>query len=1185
MASVQERLQSKRVPVENWSISERLYLASAVACSGDQNWMSVSRSLKLACGSNNRPSDWFSQKSCAAQYEVLLGNVEPTKRKKRNEKDTSQTVVETPIQLIVRKLTQERIAELNKLIQEQREEYQKLRNEIAGIHNNVYDENQLREMLHQIENEEKQREREKLEYAQFVKEREERKREIERTWRSNTNLHQSPSSNIHSPTLTQHLNQKIKVEEMEVDDPNAKQGTSPLLTSLLKSPSAAPNPSSSILHNIANQQTRVAAPTITNLLTGSVTNLSGSLASTPQAGTKTTIATSGTAITTPYPTSMHNQPLTGPGPHDHSMGNIAQSPSQAAPTLSMLLENKQKENSMKVPPLTRIDSQNSMCSMDQHSSGDIATKTEPSDVDFNNAESPIKDEDQQLMDVFNELIPDDMGELDDIILDDLINEVQVAGDSHAAENLEGQVNLDLKNFQSQPAHATEAAVIKDEPSNVSENTCDSTAANTKVEDPFDELKESCKTGNEEKVPPVDLPKDDDSDLSNDTPLSELMKQETSAKQQRAQNQAPTEISLTTEAEQPDEAQCEAEQQHDQTVEPEESNELAQGEKKVEDNVDLIDNRSSEQEGYLESIQTDEQQQQNDFELKLSESEEKPNKVEIGMPIDSFESDSNDEKSMENIKREIEALPELKDSNSSENSQDEKIGIEDSELIEGKVDTDNVDEQPKEEPVDENVEPDSKPADDDGDGESVEQSEESVVEIKTGDEKEENIDSISIKDDITDLTTTTDEPIEQNEPEEVLSDTEAEKIEPVESEKVESAETEPCQVENVESSEQESKVEQAADSTAAETVVEILDDDILDEDECIQDAEAQSKDDEKIEPDSMQGETDDLIEIKSDDEKQEEGPTEEKSEKVDEPVPTTKVDTQEIPESCERKEKSVTPAPTERKVSTDDELFEDAKETLDIEVKPPKPVTPAIICDTDDDSPIEVVKEEKVGVKRDYSRRKKDQSHNEKRNEEPTPSEDTGGSISSRLRLKDRDRSESPFIDEDSGEPAAKSKRRYSTTPVIDSLPNSPASSDDREYRSWKKSILLLYNSLSSHRCASTFAKPITEDQAPNYKTIILNPMDLQSLKRNIDSGQIRSTIEFKRYVMLMCYNAIFYNVNDEVTCKRAKDMLSDALQLIAEFTVTWKKDSEKTTGASSSSSSSVTKSVRGRKSIRLLPSN
>lgn len=316
---------------------------------------------------------------------------------------------------------------------------------------------------------------------------------MERHYRSNA--HQSPTSNLHSPSLT-HLNQKIKSEEMEVDDPNAKQGTSPLLTSLLKSPSAAPNPSSSMLHNLPNQQTRVSAPTITNLLTGSVNNLSSSFAATQQhqqqqAGTKT-IPSSTTAITTPYPITMHNQPLTGLPSNDHTMGNVTQSPSQAAPTLSMLLENKQKENMMKMPPLTKIEGHTSIDRSSVGGSGDATTKTEPTDVDFNSAESPIKDEEQQLMDVFNELIPDDMGDLTDIILEDLINEVNV-GDPNTTEHLDNQVNLDLKNFQNQPTqqHATEPTnVVKDQPTSIiNENACSSTATSTKIEDPFDELKE------------------------------------------------------------------------------------------------------------------------------------------------------------------------------------------------------------------------------------------------------------------------------------------------------------------------------------------------------------------------------------------------------------------------------------------------------------------------------------------------------------------------------------------------------------------------------------------------------------------------------------------------------------------------------------------------------------------------
>lgn len=776
--------------------------------------------------------------------------------------------------------------------------------------------------------------------------------------------------------------------------------------------------------------------------------------------------------------------------------------------------------------------------------------------------------------------------------------------------------------------------------------------------------------NEKKL---DLPKhdedddddDDDSDLSNDTPLSELIKQEASAKQQRSQTSTPKDISSTTE--QPDEVQAIESMKPDQLEQPVEldGNEQSASDDKVDNTTDLLDNQMSDQDIYVESTHKD---QPNDFNVGRSQQlpEEKPSKIELSMPIDSFESDSNDEKSMENIKREIEALPELKDSNSSENSQDEKIGIhntmvfkENAESTESaaeklndnsvdgdrafneKFDTDTIDLVDTENEAENDIEP----------ADSVQ---------PVGDaEKDEQVESIEIADESIDLTESKGDTIsEQNKsvedmdvPHEQDNVEIAEKSESIDSEKIEILDADDCQAENGEMVETQAQEEQkqleqqqaqqeiqqqeeqqqqqqqeeeqqqqhkeeeqleqkqpeekeeeeeeeeepsVADSTAAEIVMEISSDDMQEKDDD-QPSVEETADEIKAEADSSQLDTDDCIEIKSEDQKPDPvsplPPRDEKPEKSAEENSAAESSVkkeQDDQMAVDSKRKTPTPKPTERKVSTDDELFEDAKETLEVEVKPTPPpskrITPAITCDTDDDSVIEVVKEEKVGVKRDYSRRKKDQSHSEKHNrstdDTPAPSNDDGGSISSRLRLKDRERSESPFIDEDTGEPLAKNKRRYSTTPVIDS-PNSPASSDDRDYRSWKKSILLLYNSLAGHRCASIFAKPITDEQAPNYSQLILQPMDLQSLKRNIDSGQIRNIFDFQLYVMRMCYNAIFYNINDDVICERAKEMLNDALQQIAEFSVTWKKESEKASSASSTSSN-VPKTGRGRKSVRLM---
>lgn len=127
MVSIQERLQRKREPLDKWSIREQLCLASAVVRSGDQNWMSVSRALK-PFGEPNRPADWFNQKNCAAQYGALLENVETPKRKKRV--SGAEIAIETPAEIILKKLCSERREELKKLLAEEKLEYQKLQEEM-----------------------------------------------------------------------------------------------------------------------------------------------------------------------------------------------------------------------------------------------------------------------------------------------------------------------------------------------------------------------------------------------------------------------------------------------------------------------------------------------------------------------------------------------------------------------------------------------------------------------------------------------------------------------------------------------------------------------------------------------------------------------------------------------------------------------------------------------------------------------------------------------------------------------------------------------------------------------------------------------------------------------------------------------------------------------------------------------
>ncbi|KAI4881144.1 hypothetical protein NFI96_019605, partial [Prochilodus magdalenae] len=141
-------------PTEPWSIREKLCLASSVMKSGDQNWVSVSRAIK-PFAEPGRPPDWFSQKHCASQYSELLENTEAPKRK-RGEKGE---VVETVEDVIVRRLTAERIEELKKLIRETQEKHRKLKREAELIHAGHLD-SKLEELWGEIVQSRKQEEEE-----------------------------------------------------------------------------------------------------------------------------------------------------------------------------------------------------------------------------------------------------------------------------------------------------------------------------------------------------------------------------------------------------------------------------------------------------------------------------------------------------------------------------------------------------------------------------------------------------------------------------------------------------------------------------------------------------------------------------------------------------------------------------------------------------------------------------------------------------------------------------------------------------------------------------------------------------------------------------------------------------------------------------------------------------------------
>ncbi|EDW83100.1 uncharacterized protein Dwil_GK22493 [Drosophila willistoni] len=322
MSGIQERLQLSRTPLDTWSKREQLCLASAVSCSGDQNWISVSRTLKTVCGNNgnnnNRPADWYSQKNCAVQYGHMLESVETTKRKKRSSESSvsSPATVEPPTELLLRRLTEERLQEIKAQMRSDQEMYRKIQLEIETLQSDEMNEQELQTMWQEIEKTQEAKRIEEMTMENRLREREQRKKELALNWRqSKRSTPTTPDTNTTSVDM-----------EVEQQPPSTPAAPSPLLTSLLSTTSAGATSSSTTAP--ANVSVaRTTAPTITSLLTSGPTSIPN------QPAIKGDPALMARPISGP-PGSESLTPSTPTTP--------GKSPSQAAPTLSMLLEQRNK---------------------------------------------------------------------------------------------------------------------------------------------------------------------------------------------------------------------------------------------------------------------------------------------------------------------------------------------------------------------------------------------------------------------------------------------------------------------------------------------------------------------------------------------------------------------------------------------------------------------------------------------------------------------------------------------------------------------------------------------------------------------------------------------------------------------------------------------------------------------------
>ncbi|XP_043788733.1 bromodomain-containing protein 8 [Apis laboriosa] len=1030
MTSVQDRLKLKR-SYDNWTTREQLYLASSVLKSGDQNWMSVSRSLKAVVEKEtSRPSDWFSQKSCAIQYAYLLENADTPKRKKR---ESGETTGES----IVRRLTQERITELGQMLTFQREEYQQLKTEINMLRSGSITDDKLNKMWLAIEQEEREQEQKARAHSAWLAKRQQ-KQELN-----------SPVSNISQRKSSENTVEiQETIENIEEDEKKARGGRSPLLTSLLKSPS----PTTQIQTSTTTGQ--INSPTITSLL--------GSSPKVPSS-----------QLTQNVSPQLH-QLVTS------TISNVpSERPSVGAPTLSMLLEmpaNTQRgplPNLQSTPTIVSQQNVTEIHNCQSQSVHQVTVQNETSvpqslitTPNITSTESMV-----QIIDHIDDVIRKDI--MADVIDKDEINEIigdieelikeEITGSPQALDTATSTINT-LTVPQIQESVVTERPEPRDVDETVSlSNSPESEMAIEEIDSSTSNIAEIIGTVAIEPQEPKVIVANISETITN---TSEEIKSEESTCFERMALKEELVPELNTQ---------DSENSKDTPLE----------EKQIVDEFDTMDSTSN------------------------IETEENDSKIVAKELIDEIVEDEVEEEEETEV-----AVPEI----NKECSTNKLQRISSNEL----ENKDNME---------------------------LDQLEMHLAKI-TGEQQDvPSAEVVSVSSEITNDLPSTEDTEKSQDISLILEDDESSSDD---KKKI----TEEQIIENtIESTESiESFKEEPIIVIKEKTIIEVSEES----------------------PEKSQEQTEEALEIYTDEFKKED--TKDSSEDTtssilqdieikEEEIEETAIvedSTQLVsPEDISLKIESVDSINTDTSiVKKEENTYEDSRMEEETKIQ----LENSLILEVKKEVQIKEEKEEKKNMDIEQNVKKESESI-------ISAGEDT-------VELDEEESSLSKL----SGGRAMKtySKKQNAS---IDSEPEIEGTGEGADYRAWKKAVMLVYNRLATHKYASVFLRPITEDQAPGYHSVIFRPMDLSTIKKNIDNGTIRSTMHFQRDVMLMFQNAIMYNKHDTFIYKMAVSMQEECLQHMQILVqVTGEGTLRRETRTAASSSNEANESSIKRKRSHITPS-
>ncbi|KAH0947166.1 hypothetical protein HN011_010486 [Eciton burchellii] len=1131
MSSVQDRLKLKRIPCDTWTTREQLCLASSVLKSGDQNWMSVSRSLKPFVEKETlRPPDWFSQKSCAIQYAHLIENADMPKRKKRESGETTS-------ESIVRKLTQERMSELSQTLICQKEEYQRLKAEINFLKSNIISDEKLEKMWLDIQQEEREAEQKTRAHMAWLVKRQQQKQEIS-----------SPAVPI---VITNQI-RKLAEGTVEVQEPIAETsmendeekknrgGRSPLLTSLLKSPSPTTQ-TTQTAQTFSSTPVQVSSPTITSLLGSSSkvlnTQLTQNVSPQLQQLVSTAIASANVTPERPsigaptlsmlleMPASAQRGPL--PNLQTTTSTTMVSRVQTAAVTTTVTSELHNYQQTVQPQSIHQVISNETISAatvttiattptvtipITATSSMTSALTTIPTTTNISVSENIV-----QIIDNIDDVIRKDI--MTDVIDKDEINDI--IGDIE--ELIKEEITGSPQNLDTTGSTTTSVATAAVETAAVATTVIDDLA--------------SIPQQAEIPVAPERLkPRDVDEAVSlSDSPQSEMAIEEIDSS---TSNIAEIIGTVAIEPQEP------------KIIVTEITETISNVPEETKSETSICDEKIALTEELVPELVENNDTENN----KAAIMEEKQPDIEIkSVDMPNIEAEKTDSKLVNETKKTIEEIVE-------EVEQLDEEEEEQSEMVN----------EPTDKELSENIKEEKESSNDIGDKNNVglNQLEMHIVNI-IGDQQDipsAEVISVASENDIP----STEDTEKSQDISLILEDDESNHSS---ENKKKAIAIEEQMIENtIESAESlESFKEESVILIKEKTIVEVK-----------EESSVKSQEEEAIE---------ETLEIYTEEFKKEE--VKDSSEDT----------TSSILQDIEMKEEEISNEPIEEVEDTTQIVIEVAS----IKSEPVETVNNTEVNLMKKSDTVEIkIEESKIKAETEaiesfheksalHVSAKEEKKDNIETKEEKEEKDDIKKNVESEQSIKkeiDSTVGEEPAeLDEEetslnklSGGRAMKTYSKKQNV-AVDSEPENEGTGEGADYRAWKKAVMLVYNRLATHKYASIFLRPITEDQAPGYHSVIFRPMDLSTIKKNIDNGTIRSTMHFQRDVMLMFQNALIYNKHDTFIYKMAVSMQEECLQHMQILVqVTGEGSFRRETRTAASSSSETIENSLKRKRSHITPS-